>query len=82
MFSFKMTEEHLPRSGSDLLLCYLMLPLTSLSLLKHENENSIIITILDIIHRPVFRLETRRFGDWILSPFSYGTYSDGPNRKR
>jgi hypothetical protein len=25
---------------------------------------NITITVLDIIHRPVFYLETRRFGDW------------------
>jgi hypothetical protein len=34
----------------------------------------ITITILDIIHRPVFYLRTRRFGDWILSPSSGGTH--------
>jgi hypothetical protein len=36
------------------------------------------VTILDIIHRPVL-FKTRRFGDWILSPSSGGTYSDGTN---
>jgi hypothetical protein len=35
---------------------------------------------LDIIHRPVFYLKTC-FGNWILSPSSGGTYSDGPNKK-
>jgi hypothetical protein len=43
---------------------------------------NITITILDIIHCPVLYLETQRFGDWIPSPSSGGTYSDGPNRKR
>jgi hypothetical protein len=38
-------------------------------------------TILDIIHRPVFDFEARHFEDWILSPSSGGSYSDGPNRK-
>jgi hypothetical protein len=38
-------------------------------------------TILEIIHRTVFYLKTGLFGDWILSPSSDGTYSDGPNRK-
>jgi hypothetical protein len=41
----------------------------------------ITITILDIIHHPVFYLKTKRCGDWILSPSSGGTYSDGPNIK-
>jgi hypothetical protein len=35
-----------------------------------------IITIRDIIHRPV-SLNTRRFGHWILSPSSRGTDSGG-----
>jgi hypothetical protein len=35
------------------------------------------ITILDIIHSPVFYLK-QCFGDWILSPSSGGTYSVGP----
>jgi hypothetical protein len=39
------------------------------------------ITILDIIHRPVFFLKTRRFGDWILSLSSGRIYSNGSNRK-
>jgi hypothetical protein len=26
------------------------------------------ITILDIFHRPIFYLKTRRFGDWIMWP--------------
>jgi hypothetical protein len=30
--------------------------------------NHITITILDIIHWPVFYLRTRHFGDWIVSP--------------
>jgi hypothetical protein len=38
----------------------------------------IIITILDIINRPVFYLGTQRFGDWVMSPPSRGTYSVGP----
>jgi hypothetical protein len=33
------------------------------------------ITILDIIHCPVFYLKTLRFRDWIVSPMSDGTYS-------
>jgi hypothetical protein len=37
----------------------------------------ITITILDIIHSPVFHLKIQRFGDWILLPSSGGTYSDG-----
>jgi hypothetical protein len=37
------------------------------------------IIILDVIHRLVFYLK-QRFGDWILSPSSDGTYSVGPNR--
>jgi hypothetical protein len=36
---------------------------------------NITIAILDIIHRPVFYLKIRCFGDWILSPSSGGTYS-------
>jgi hypothetical protein len=39
-----------------------------------------LILFLDIIHRPVFIYNTKRFGDWILSPSSGGTYSVGPNR--
>jgi hypothetical protein len=42
---------------------------------------NITITILDIMHHPVLCLKTQRFGDWILTPSSGGTYSDGPNRK-
>jgi hypothetical protein len=42
---------------------------------------SVTITILDIIHRPIFYLRTWRFGDWILSPSSGGKYSDEPDRK-
>jgi hypothetical protein len=46
------------------------------------------IMFLDIIHRPAFNLKTKsslyfktqRFGDWILSPSSSGTYSAGSNR--
>jgi hypothetical protein len=34
--------------------------------------------ILDIIHCPTLYLKTR-FGDWILSPSSSGTCSDGSN---
>jgi hypothetical protein len=41
---------------------------------------NITITILDIIYRPVFYSE-QRFGDWILSPSSGGTYSVGSNRQ-
>jgi hypothetical protein len=41
----------------------------------------IAIIIMAIIHSPVFYLETRRFGDWILFPSLFDTYSDGPNRK-
>jgi hypothetical protein len=37
------------------------------------------IVFLDVIHRPVL-FKTQRFGDWILSPSSGGTYSVGPNR--
>jgi hypothetical protein len=37
------------------------------------------ITILDIIHRPVFYLKIQCFGNWILSSSSGGTYLDGPN---
>jgi hypothetical protein len=37
------------------------------------------ITILDIIHRPVFYLK-QRLGDWILSPSSGWKYSVGSNR--
>jgi hypothetical protein len=43
---------------------------------------NITITILNIIHRPVFYVkETQRFRDCSLSPSSGGAYSDGPNRK-
>jgi hypothetical protein len=35
--------------------------------------------MLDIIRRLVFYLK-QRFGDWILSPSSGGTYSVEPNR--
>jgi hypothetical protein len=38
-------------------------------------------SILDIIHRPVFRLKTRRLGDWILSLPSGSTYSEESNKK-
>jgi hypothetical protein len=41
----------------------------------------ITVTIPEIIHRPVSYLKTRRFGDWILSPSSGGSYSDEPNSK-
>jgi hypothetical protein len=34
--------------------------------------------LLDIIHRPVFISIARRFGDWILSSSSGGTYIFGP----
>jgi hypothetical protein len=30
-------------------------------------------------HYPVFYLKTLCFGQWIVSPSSGGTYSDGPN---
>jgi hypothetical protein len=42
---------------------------------------NITITVLDIIHRPVFYLETRRAGELILSPLSGRAYSDGINNK-
>jgi hypothetical protein len=38
---------------------------------------SLIIIVLDISHCPVIYFRTLRFGDWILSPFSGGTYADG-----
>jgi hypothetical protein len=37
------------------------------------------ITILEIIHCPVFYLNTRRFGEWILSASPGGIYSNGPS---
>jgi hypothetical protein len=37
-------------------------------------------TVRGIINRRVFYFETRRFGDWIQSPYSGRTYSVGPNR--
>jgi hypothetical protein len=37
------------------------------------------IMFLDIMHRPVY-FSKQRFGAWILSPSSGGTYSVGPNR--
>jgi hypothetical protein len=40
---------------------------------------NITITILDIIHLPVFYLK-QRFGDWIRSPSSGWTFSVGPSR--
>jgi hypothetical protein len=40
---------------------------------------TVTITITDIIHRRAFYLKTWRSEDWILSPSSGGTYSDGPN---
>jgi hypothetical protein len=40
---------------------------------------NITITILDIIHGPVFYLK-QHFGHWILSPTSGTTYSVGPNK--
>jgi hypothetical protein len=39
---------------------------------------NITITILDIIHRPVFYLKQYVSGDWILYPSSGGTYSAEP----
>jgi hypothetical protein len=39
---------------------------------------NITITVLDIIRHPVFYLKHIVFGDWILSPSSSLTYSDGP----
>jgi hypothetical protein len=39
--------------------------------IKGLNFDSIIITIVNIIHRPVFYLQ-KHFGDWILSPSSGG----------
>jgi hypothetical protein len=47
--------------------------------MRQNKSASVTIVILDIIHRPVFYLKTRRFGDWILSSSSSGTYLDGPN---
>jgi hypothetical protein len=38
------------------------------------------ITILNIIRRPVFFFFNSTFQRLILSPFSGGTYSVGPNR--
>jgi hypothetical protein len=38
------------------------------------------ITVLGIIHRPVFYLK-QRFGDWILYPSSDGTTLAGPKRE-
>jgi hypothetical protein len=51
--------------------------------MKQATNYSLIITItiLDIIHHPVFCLRTLRFGVWFLSPSSDGTYSDEPNRR-
>jgi hypothetical protein len=37
-----------------------------------------IYTILDIIQCPVFYLETRRFGDWSLTPLSGGSSQMSP----
>jgi hypothetical protein len=45
----------------------------------HGNFNAVIV-FEDIIRRPVFIYNTQRFGDWILSPSSGGTYSVGLNR--
>jgi hypothetical protein len=42
---------------------------------------NITIRIVDIIHRPVLYLITRRSEDWILSPSSGETYSNGPISK-
>jgi hypothetical protein len=41
---------------------------------------NITIAILDFTHRRVLYLKSRRFGDWILSPSSGGTFSDGPGQ--
>jgi hypothetical protein len=38
------------------------------------------INVLDIVQNTVFSLKTQRFGDWIVSPFSDGSYSVWPNR--
>jgi hypothetical protein len=47
---------------------------------RTASKFNITITILDIIHCPVLYLKISRFGAWILSPSSGGTYSGGPNR--
>jgi hypothetical protein len=41
--------------------------------------DNIIVKILDIIHRCLL-FKTQRFGDWVLSSSSGGTYSFGPNK--
>jgi hypothetical protein len=51
------------------------------STVKVIHLGNITITILDIIHRPVLCFKTKRFGDWILTSSSGGTYSVGPNRQ-
>jgi hypothetical protein len=45
-----------------------------------ERYSFITVTILHIIHSPVFYLKTRRFGDCVLSSCLGRTYSVGPNR--
>jgi hypothetical protein len=47
---------------------------------KELSKSEITITILDIHHLAIY-LNIRHFGDWILSPSSGGTYSEGPSRK-
>jgi hypothetical protein len=42
---------------------------------------NVTVIILDIIHRSVFYLKPQHFGDWILSPPSGWTYTDGSIRK-
>jgi hypothetical protein len=42
---------------------------------------NITITILDIVHRPVFYLKTRRFGNWIIFSPEVDPTQDVPNRK-
>jgi hypothetical protein len=42
---------------------------------------NITITILNIIHRPVFYLKTWCFGDWILFPSSGGPIQIGPTER-
>jgi hypothetical protein len=48
--------------------------------LSGRMNSNLTIAVMDIIHRPAFYLKTRWFGDFILSPSSGRTYSDGPNR--
>jgi hypothetical protein len=71
------------RNNHKLVLLVISLVYTRFSLLFLSYYISTTFNYHNSGHYPSSCLlfKTRRFGDWILSPFSAGTYSGGPNRK-